>query len=87
MPNVMAALPNIGGALCSSQRRKVWLTPTTPVPCSNAANIGERKIGTQSEFCTLQNSITGQEPRKCTVYVVYQPRRLPNIVQSLVGFR
>jgi len=27
MPNVRAALPNIGGALC--QRRKVWLTPTT----------------------------------------------------------
>ena len=36
MPNVMAALPNIGGAL-SVQRRKVWLTPTTRVPCSNAA--------------------------------------------------
>ena len=35
MPDVMAALPNIGGALCSS--RKVWLTPTTGVPCSNAA--------------------------------------------------
>jgi len=31
MPNVMAALPNIG-----VQRRKVWLTPTTRVPCSNA---------------------------------------------------
>ena len=29
------ALPNIGGALC--QRRKVWLTPTTTAPCSNAA--------------------------------------------------
>ena len=29
MPNVMAALPNVGGALCS--------TPTTRVPCSNAA--------------------------------------------------
>jgi len=29
MPNVMVALPNIGGAL--------WLTPTTRVPCSNAA--------------------------------------------------
>jgi len=27
MPNVMAALPNIGGALCSTP--KVWLTPTT----------------------------------------------------------
>ena len=35
MPNVMAALLNIGGP--SVQRRKVWLTPTTRVPCSNAA--------------------------------------------------
>jgi len=31
MPNVMAALPNMGGTL------KVSLTPTTRVPCSNAA--------------------------------------------------
>jgi len=36
MPNVMAALPNIGDALCSTPQ-KVWLTPTTGVPCSNAA--------------------------------------------------
>jgi len=35
MPNVMAALPNVGGA--SVQRRKVWLARTTRVPCSNAA--------------------------------------------------
>jgi len=35
MPNVMAALPYIGGA--SVQRRKVWLTLTTTVLCSNAA--------------------------------------------------
>jgi len=28
-------LPNIGGP--SGQRRKVWLTPTTRVPCSNPA--------------------------------------------------
>ena len=35
MPNVMDALPNIGGP--SVQRRKVWLTPTTRVPWSNAA--------------------------------------------------
>jgi len=27
MPNVMVALPNRGGALCSA--RKVWLMPTT----------------------------------------------------------
>jgi len=32
MPNVMAALANIG-----VQRRKVWLMPTTRLPCSNAA--------------------------------------------------
>jgi len=35
MPNVMAALPNVGGP--SVQRHKLWLTPTTRVPCSNAA--------------------------------------------------
>jgi len=35
MPNVMAALPNI--VVPSIQRRKVWLTPNTGVPCSNAA--------------------------------------------------
>jgi len=57
MPNVMVALPNIGGALCESfvieflvSSRKLWLTITVQVPCSNAANIGERKTWTQSEF-------------------------------------
>jgi len=35
MPNVMAALPNIGAP--SLQHRKVWLMPTTKVPWSNAA--------------------------------------------------
>jgi len=35
MPNVMAALPNIVAP--SVQRRKVWLTPNTGMPCSNAA--------------------------------------------------
>jgi len=43
----------------------VWLTPITRVPCSNAANVGERKTWTQSEFCTWQNSVMGQEPQKC----------------------
>jgi len=35
MPNLMAALPNIGGILCSMPQRP--LMPTTRVPCSNAA--------------------------------------------------
>ena len=32
------------------------------VPCSNAANIGEGKTWTQSEYCIWQNSVRGQEP-------------------------
>jgi len=35
MPNVMAALSNIGSAFV--ERRKVWLTPYTRMPCSKAA--------------------------------------------------
>jgi len=53
MPNVMAALPNIGGALYEScvipflePRREVWLTPAAGVSCSNAASIEERKTWT-----------------------------------------
>ena len=45
--------------------RKVWPMPAAGVPFSNAANIGERKTWTQSEFCTLQNSARGKSPQKC----------------------
>ena len=38
MHNVMVAPPNIGGALCV-QCRKVWLTLTTLLLCSNAAKM------------------------------------------------
>ena len=38
MPNVLATLPNIGGAP-SVQCRKVWLTTTATVPCSNTAKM------------------------------------------------
>ena len=40
---------------------------TAEVPCSNAANIGECKTWTQSEFCAWRNSVRGQEPPK--VYI------------------
>ena len=36
MPNVMAAMPNIGGALCSTPQSLADANYTT-VPCSNAA--------------------------------------------------
>jgi len=79
MPNVTAALSNAAGALCESSvipfrvpRCKVWLTLTTRVLCSNAANIGERKTWTQSEYCTWQNSLAGKSPRKCIYSVPAQ---------------
>jgi len=47
-------------------RRKVWLRPTAGVPCCNPANTRTHsKTWTQSEFCTCQNSVSGQEPPKC----------------------
>jgi len=49
--------------------------PTAGMPGSNAANIGERKTWTQSEFCSWQNSVTWQEPpkvRKCTYSALAQ---------------
>jgi len=63
MPNVMAVLPNIGGALFSTPQ--AWLTPAAGLPCSDSINIGERKTWTQSEFCAWQNSVRGQESPKC----------------------
>jgi len=78
MPNVMAAQPNIGGALCESSvipflvpRHKVWLTAAAQVPCSHTANT-ECKTWMQSEFCSWQNSFTGQEPQNCIYSVPAQ---------------
>jgi len=72
MPNVMVAQPNIGGALCKSsvipfllRRRKLSLTPTARVPCSNAANTGERKIWTKANFARGKIPLRGKSPRKC----------------------
>jgi len=92
MPNVMAAQPNIGGALCESSvipflvpRRKLWLTPAAGLPCSNDANIEEHKTWTQSDFLHLAKFHQGVRAPE-NVYIMYQPRRRPNIMQSLVGF-
>jgi len=82
MPNVMATQPNIGGAVCESSvipfvvpRRKVWLTPAAGVPCSNAANIGERK----SEFCTRGKIPSADKsPRKCIYSVPAQEKAKHN---------
>jgi len=79
MPNVVATQPSIAGAVCESsvipflvRRRKVWLMPTGQMPCSNAANIGERKTWTQSDVCTWLTSLCGQKPTE-NVYIGYSP--------------
>ena len=63
MPNVMAAMPNIGGALCSTPQSLADVHYSSA--CSNATNIGELKTWMQSEFCTWQNSVRDKSPRKC----------------------
>ena len=62
--------PNIGGAFCESSvipflepRRKLRLTPTARVPCSNAANIGE--LGHTVNFAPDKIPSGGKSPRKC----------------------
>ena len=87
--NVMAAQPNVGGALCESSvipfllpRHKVWLTAAARVPCSN--NIGERiRLGRKVNFAVGKISLGGKYHQN--VYIVYQPRRRPNILRSSVG--
>jgi len=63
----------------------VWLATIARVPCSNAVNIPERKTcSMQSQFCTWQNSVTGQQPPKMYTYM-YQPRIRPNILEICWG--
>ena len=73
MPNVMAAQPNVGSALCESYviaflvglpGRKVWLTPLLECRAVTLPIQENARLGTQSEFWTWQNSIMGQDPPK-----------------------
>jgi len=62
-------------------RRPLLEFRAVTLPC----NIGELKTRTQSEFRIWQNSVRGQEPKKC-IYVVYHPW-FDGQVQSLVDLR
>ena len=84
MPYVMAALPN----RWSPRRKFLNSVPcTTPqslahVHCSSA-NIGQGKTSTQRKVNFAPGKIPERAPKN--VYTVHQPRRRPNIVQSVVG--
>jgi len=91
MPNVIATQRNIGGALFESfvipflvPCRKVLLTPADGVPYSDAAKKKAR-LGRKVNFAPGKIPSVARAPEN--EYVLYQPRRRPNIVQSLVGLR
>ena len=76
---MMAALPNIAGALCKSSvipflvpSRKVWLTPAAGVPCSNAANVGEFKTWTKVNFAPGKIPSGGNSSQICVYSVPAQ---------------
>jgi len=80
----MADLPSIGGALCESlaipflvPRRKVWLTPAAGVPCSNAANIAERKTRSKVNFARGKILSGGKSPRKCIYIYIVAAQEMP----------
>jgi len=84
MLNVMDALPNTGGTLCESSvipflvpRHNVWLTPVSGVPCT--------RLGRKVNFAPSKILSRATAPEN--VYIVYQHRRRPNIVQSLAGLQ
>jgi len=59
MSNVIAALPNISDTLCWTPNFG-WC-PLLECRAVTLPIFGERKTWTQSEFCTWQNSVIGQE--------------------------
>jgi len=72
MPNVMAALPNIGGTLCKSSaipflvlRRKVQLTPVAGVPAVMLPKQANARLKSKVNFALGKILSGGKSPRKC----------------------
>jgi len=91
MPNAMAAQPNMGGAFCKNSVipflvpcRKVWLTPLLECPAVTLPIQEKARLGCKVNFERAEILSGVKSPRKY-IYIVYLPRRWPNIVQSLVG--
>jgi len=73
MSNVMAAQPNIGGAVCESSaipflvpRRKVWPTPAAGVPRAVTLSIYENaRLGRKVNFARANIPSGSKSPPKC----------------------
>jgi len=70
MPNVMAALLNIGGTICSAPQRLA--DAAAGVPCRNAANIGKARFGCKVNSARGKIPSEGNSPKKCTYGVPAQ---------------
>jgi len=69
MPNVMVALPNVRGSLCSTPQSLARAHCSSA--CSNATKIRECKTWRmQSQCCTWHNFVMGQEPPKMGFHVL-----------------
>jgi len=65
----------------SAERPKVWLTHTAGVRCSNADKENAR-LGRRVNFAPGKIPLGARAPE--SVYIVYQPRRRPNIMKVWV---
>jgi len=85
MPKVMAALLNIGGALC-------W-TPQFGwrplLECRVVTLLIQAKRTQDLDTKWILHVVKFRQEARApeSLYIVYQPRRRPKIVQSLVGLR
>jgi len=79
MPNVMAAQPNIGGAVCESSvipfivsRRKVWQTPQLECRAVTLIIWENARLGRKVNFARGEMSSGGKSPRKCIYSAIAQ---------------
>jgi len=79
MPNMMAAQPNIGDALCESSaipflvpRRKVWLTPLLERRAVTLPVWENARLGRKVNFARGEFSSGGKSPRNCIYSVPAQ---------------
>jgi len=79
MPSVMAALPNIGGALHKSSlipflvpRRKVWLTPMLECRAVTLPIWDSTGLGRKVNFAPGKIALGGKSPGKCIYSVPAQ---------------
>jgi len=84
MPNMMAAQPNIGGALCESSLYHAAKFGWRPLLACYSLKPYRRKQELDTKWILHLAKFRQRARDPENEYIMYQPRRRPNIVQSLV---